>query len=458
MSQASLFMAPLVDMPVVGPAASIQAGAKPPAPAAHPPAAQPQMTGKPLPSHPLCCSASPTAAVVPPASDLVELTMAASSAASSAATAPPPSTPPVPADAIIWPSAYEATGAEALESLQALGGNTSAGREDVLDACRKLKDLGTRMKDRKIGPPSSEGWNTILARAIVDFIQRTATLAADPNQNWDTMTLAEAAVLCYAQDTCVDLHKRFRHELFGQKEWHTLVIGSRKAACLLARQIVDNKLLEQSAGTGNDNAGDKIAIVHYFSTGLQFEPPGKGGVALLHGSHEKYPERSVEVALGTAIACLIKPGVALEGRQIGKLMLSIARIVEVPNIPIDRDALATALSIWSHNPAVVAYHDSVNRGASNFVDPVAVDNLAEAACLFLKAGVISAAQPADIVNRVAVLIARVSAQSTRKPSTANRNSYTNFVQYVCGETNGYPSSALADAWRALGLPARKKKH
>jgi hypothetical protein len=59
---------------------------------------------------------------------------------------------------------------------------------------------------------------------------------------------------------------------------------------------------------------------------------------------------------------------------------------------------------------------------------------------------------------VAVLIARVSAQSTRKPSAPNRNSYINFVQYVCGETNGYPSSALADAWRALGLPARKKKH
>ncbi|MCM0044056.1 MAG: hypothetical protein NBV65_05425 [Burkholderiaceae bacterium] len=454
MSQASLFMAPLVDMPVVGPAASIQAGAKPPAPAAHPPAAQPQMTSKALPSHPLCISASLTAAVVPPASGSLQFAMAASSAASALL----PSILSVPADAITWPSVYEATGAEALESLQTVGGNTSAGMKDVLDACRKLKDLGTKMKDRNIDPPSSDGWNTILAKAIVDFIRRTGTLAADPNQNWGTMTLAEAAVLCYALDTCIDLHKRFGYELFGQGEWHTLVIGSRRAACLLARQIVDNKLLEQSAGTGDGKSGDKIAIVHYFSTGLQFEPPGKGGEALLHGSHKKYPERSVEVALGTAIACLIKPGVKLEGRQIGKLMLSIARIVDVPNIPIDRDALASALSIWCKNPAVVAYRDSVNREATDYVNPVAVDNLAEAARLFLQAGVISAAQRADVVNRVAVLIASVQAQSTPKPSAANRDSYIEFVQSACGEANGYPSSALADAWRTLGLPARKKKH
>lgn len=448
MSYATFFSTPAGKPPGYVPDGAVKVDGKPPAKAVQPLTPQPQMSNKPLPALFTSSGTDPMKVEASLEPSLSNGLVADASTTSSLSTCEPSHL----AGTIVWPLAYADTGQKALTELTGVVNNPSATLEQIVSACRHLKALGTRLKDRQSQLPTSANWKPILATAMINFIEYLAKRAGDPNEKiWNAMTLSDAAILCYAQDTCIDMQKHSALELLGATAWKTLVPSSRKVALLIAQQVVEKNLFESSDGS----TGNRIAILHYFSSGLTFNPPSAPKVPMLSGSHAKYPKRSVEVAVSRAIAYLITPGVQIEGRQIGKLMLVIARVVHIPNIAIDAAAMANALCVWGNNPALVKYEDSVNPGASEYTNPIAVDNVAEAAVMFLNCGVISREDHLNFVNRVAILITKAVRQSLPKASDRNRASYTNFVKSFCGSGEKFPTSGLAEAWEVLGLPRRK---
>lgn len=307
-----------------------------------------------------------------------------------------------------------------------------------LGLCQSLKDLqeSVHFSELKRTPeyPAVAGQ---LANALVAFWtfaeQRVRPLFSTPALN-----MSRVAGLSYALKACIELDKA--HDFFTPAQWGAL----RPAICRLMRGLINAIHQRQLlAGLDPNRIGAVLALLAWITAGMRHAVPSPvstaapgedapAAVSLLSGfsRHENQP--SLADTAQAAIDCLLRMAPnALDTRQVGKMLMSFARLLKTGLLgaPAPGSSLANGLIALCNTGAMTMYSAQQHTYASGYVDPVVVDNICEGVQALFKHQILHWQSKAHVA--IAIKVANLITKAmTGGGGTHSRNEarYRNFLE------------------------------
>ncbi len=333
--------------------------------------------------------------------------------------------------------------------------------DGFLRVTKSLKFLQESIAFKKaMKGPESGSIKDQLAKKIVEFFEKAKLESRNFFSN-ENLSISEVANISYGLKSVVTIDKTYH--VFTWDHWSYLRPAIDRVTFNMTQSVHQAQLLE----CGQVSVGNELALFAWLRTGAEYNIKVRVGRAQRNNegaalfAHRDPPSdaRSYSRIEWRAIDRLLNaPVPSFDTRQLCKLLMQLGRMIKnghllfvnQANQPwIDKTDLTGKLGNFLNSDLLTKYRSSQHEAASEYVDPVAVDNLCEGLSELFKHKVLdwNNSDHQHVAFKTANFIGK--AMFSARESERLKKTYTSFLNQAIANVPNESSQPFREALKKI---------